>query len=159
MGIVIIDIDYLGEIVNYLLIVGALVITAGMVWFYNYKERWISQYKKLDEDLDRSLVSAYKSAFIYVTAVMPIMLLLHTGASQMILTKPNWNLPLSIFVVIVNLTLLLLLVALTLYSFGKSSVLLWAAEINLWVRDNRPLQYYESKRSFHKHSKIIQHKN
>jgi len=81
---------------------------------------------------------------------LPLLIMLYIGAVTLVLVKPTWNLSLSITIIIVNLLYMFLIVVLPLLNLLVTTVHLGAAEINVYIQNERPLEYYKSKQGFQK---------
>jgi hypothetical protein len=115
-----------------------------IIWKKDRKSRYLTDYKTIVEEHDAAVRMAAWRLLIYL-ATLPVIVLLYIGAVSLVSVKPTWNFSLSLTIVAVNLIYMVWIVALPLWNLCVTTVHLWAAEINVYVRDTYPLEYYGPK--------------
>jgi hypothetical protein len=129
------------------LILGVLVMifcVAYAVWKKDRKERYLTDYKTIVDNHDDAVKTAAWRLLVYL-ATLPLIILLYIGAVTMVSIKPTWNFSLTLALIVVNLIYMVWIVALPLWNLCVTTVYLWAAEINVYVKEEYPLEYYEPK--------------
>jgi magnesium-transporting ATPase (P-type) len=127
------------------LVLAALFILAVFIWHYNRKNLW--HYQRYSDGHDTAIKNAAWGLLIY-SASFPLMYLMFIGASMLVAIKPSWNLSLSLTLIAVNISFMFYVVLFPLARLCISTVFLWAAEINLYMQKEYPLEYYEPKVAF-----------
>lgn len=136
--------DYFWNIMFYLFTIIFLLVTSYILWIKERKSGELTDYKTIFAEHDDAVRTAAYRLLIYL-ASLPVIVLLYIGAAKLVAVKPTWNLSLSLTLIAINLIYTVWIVAIPLWNLCVTTAYLWAAEINVYMQKEYPLEYYKSK--------------
>jgi hypothetical protein len=136
--------DVLGALLFYFIFAVATVLIAIVIWKANRRNGVLDDGYEIVDQLNCRLKQSFYR-FIILVSVFPIFILANAEAATIVTAHPGWTIPLWIFLVVAAIVSCVWLAVIPSYRLIVAFLWLLAGEVNYFVKDYSPLDYYRSK--------------